>query len=129
MCIKKIYIYLFIYFKPLKGEAIHETGLSGNVVASFFPLIIFICLYMYIKKKNIYIYISLFVPFIFLILSCWISSSNDVIWIFVSFVGFVSIVSGNSLNFFNGYEFNHLKIFVSKLIITASRQSFLFIFF
>ena len=56
MCIKKIYIYLFIYFKPLKGEAIHETGLSGNVVASFFPLIIFICLYMYIKK-NIYIYI------------------------------------------------------------------------
>ena len=52
------------------------------------------------------------------------SSSNDVIWIFVSFVGFVSIVSGNSLNFFNGYEFNHLKIFVSKLIITASRRSF-----
>ena len=28
--------------KPLKSEAIHETGLSGNVVASFFPLIIFI---------------------------------------------------------------------------------------
>ena len=38
------------------------------------------------------------------------SSSNDVIWIFVSFVGFVSIVSGNSLNFFNGYEFNHQDI-------------------
>ena len=30
--------------KPLKSEAIHETGLSGNVVASFFPLIIFILL-------------------------------------------------------------------------------------
>ena len=28
--------------KPLKSEAIHETGLSGYVVASFFPLIIFI---------------------------------------------------------------------------------------
>ena len=28
--------------KALKSEAIHETGLSGNVVASFFPLIIFI---------------------------------------------------------------------------------------
>ena len=41
-----IYIYLFIYFKPLKSEAIHETGFSGNVVASFFPLIIFICIYM-----------------------------------------------------------------------------------
>ena len=34
--------------KPLKSEAIHETGLSGNVVASFFPLIIFI--YIYIKN-------------------------------------------------------------------------------
>ena len=31
--------------KPLKSEAIHETGLSGNVVTSFFPYI------------NIYIYI------------------------------------------------------------------------
>ena len=30
--------------KPLKSEAIHETGLSGNVVTSFFPLIIFILL-------------------------------------------------------------------------------------
>ena len=28
----------------LRSEAIHETGLSGNVVASFFPLIIFILL-------------------------------------------------------------------------------------
>ena len=32
-------------YKPLKSEAIHETGLSGNVVTSFFPLIIFILLY------------------------------------------------------------------------------------
>ena len=91
-------------------------------------------MFIYVYKKKyiyiyIYIYISLFLPFIFLILSCWMSSSNDVIWIFVSFVGFVSIVSGNSLNFFNGYEFNHLKIFVSNLVITASRQSFLFFFF
>ena len=38
--------------KPLKSEAIHETGLSGNVVTSFFPLIIFIYIYI-----NIYIYI------------------------------------------------------------------------
>ena len=37
--------------KPLKSEAIHETGLSGYVVASFFPLIIFIythILYIYV---------------------------------------------------------------------------------
>ena len=39
-----IYMYIYIYIKPLKSEAIHETGLSGNVVASFFPLIIFILL-------------------------------------------------------------------------------------
>ena len=32
------------FIKPLKSEAIHETGLSRNVVASFFPLIIFILL-------------------------------------------------------------------------------------
>ena len=32
--------------KPLKSEAIHETGLSGNVVASFFPLIIYIYIYI-----------------------------------------------------------------------------------
>ena len=38
--------------KPLKSEAIHETGLSGNVVPSFFPLIIFIYIYVYISKKN-----------------------------------------------------------------------------
>ena len=63
---------------------------------------------------------SLFVPFIFLILSCWMSSSNKVIWIFVSFIGLITIVSGNGLNFFNGFEFSHLEISVSKLITTAS---------
>ena len=39
---------VYIYIKPLKSEAIHETGLSGNVVTSFFPLIIFIYIYMYV---------------------------------------------------------------------------------
>ena len=39
-----IYIYIYIKIKPLKSEAFHETGLSGYVVASFFPLIIFILL-------------------------------------------------------------------------------------
>ena len=38
---------LLTSIKPLKREAIHETGLSGYVVASFFPLIIFI-IYIYI---------------------------------------------------------------------------------
>ena len=37
-------IYEYSFIKPLKSEAIHETGLSGNVVTSFFPLIIFILL-------------------------------------------------------------------------------------
>ena len=58
MCIY-IYIYilyiLFIFIKPLKSEAIHETGLSGNVVTSFFPLIIFIYIYIYMY---IHIYID-----------------------------------------------------------------------
>ena len=39
-------------FKPLKSEAIHETGLSGNVVASFFPLIIFIIYIYYISYSQ-----------------------------------------------------------------------------
>ena len=38
-------------FKPLKSEAIHETGLSGNVVTSFLPLIIFTYIYIYILEK------------------------------------------------------------------------------
>ena len=38
------------------------------------------------------------VPFIFL--SCWMSSSNNIIWIFVSFVGLIAIVSGNILKFY-----------------------------
>ena len=38
-------MYIYIYIKPLKSEAIHETGLSGNVVASLFP------------SHNIFIYI------------------------------------------------------------------------
>ena len=38
--------------KPLKSEAIHETGLSGNVVASFFLLIIFIYIYIYIAVNS-----------------------------------------------------------------------------
>ena len=37
--------------KPLKSEAIHETGLSGNVVTSFFPLIIYI--YIYIEDGTV----------------------------------------------------------------------------
>ena len=44
--IYNIYIYIFIYniYIILYTFYIHETGLSGNVVASFFPLIIFILL-------------------------------------------------------------------------------------
>ena len=38
------------------------------------------------------------VPFIFL--SCWMSSSNNIIWIFVSFVGLIAIVSGNILKLY-----------------------------
>ena len=48
---------MYIYIKPLKSEAIHETGLSGNVVASFFPLIIFIYIYTLVDGEwhfNIY---------------------------------------------------------------------------
>ena len=59
------------------------------------------------------------VPFVFIILSCWMSSSNNIIWIFVSFVGLIAIVSGNRLNFFDKYQFSHLKIFVSTLIRTT----------
>ena len=36
----------FIASLSLKSEAIHETSLSGNVVASFFPLIIYIYIYI-----------------------------------------------------------------------------------
>ena len=46
----------FIRCSSGKSEAIHETGLSGNVVASFFPLIIYIYIYMYVC---IYMYTSL----------------------------------------------------------------------
>ena len=55
----------------MKSEAIHETSLSGNVVASFFPLIIFILLCFNVlstvPRENrladflyIYIYIYIF---------------------------------------------------------------------
>ena len=48
----------FIRCSSGKSEAIHETGLSGNVVASFFPLIIYIYIYnIYIYNIYIYIYI------------------------------------------------------------------------
>ena len=52
VCILHIHI-SYIYIKPLKSEAIHETGLSGYVVASFFPLIIFIYIYIYIYNPNL----------------------------------------------------------------------------
>ena len=65
-------------------------------------------------------------PFVFIILSCWMSSSNNIIWIFVSFVGLIAIVSGNRLNFFDGYQFSHLKIVVSTLIRSTFFRSFLF---
>ena len=57
-------------FKPLKSEAIHETGLSGNVVASFFPLKIFIPLYFNVLSTvpresrltdSLYIYIYIYI--------------------------------------------------------------------
>ena len=50
----------FIRCSSGKSEAIHETGLSGNVVASFFPLIIYIYIYMYICIY-IYIYIYMYI--------------------------------------------------------------------
>ena len=66
-----IYVTYYIYVKPLKSEAIHETGLSGYVVASFFPLIIFILLCFNIlstvPRKNrladflCYIYLYIFI--------------------------------------------------------------------
>ena len=43
-----------MYIKPLKSEAIHETGLSGNVVTSFF------------SSHNIYIYIYIYIFFFLL---------------------------------------------------------------
>ena len=68
-----IYIYIYIYIKPLKSEAIHETGLSGNVVASFFPLIISILLCFNVMSTvprenrladfHIYIYIYIYTYF------------------------------------------------------------------
>ena len=48
--------YAMTYIEPLKSEAIHETGLSGNVVPSFFPLKIFMYIYIYI-----YIYIHIYI--------------------------------------------------------------------
>ena len=48
--------------KPLKSEAIHETGLSGYVVASFFPLIIFIYIYIYLYMY-IYMYVCVYSTF------------------------------------------------------------------
>ena len=44
-----VFLYIIYIYKPLKSEAIHETGLSGNVVASLFPshnIYIYICIYM-----------------------------------------------------------------------------------
>ena len=52
------------HFKPLKSEAIHETGLSGNVVTSFFPLIIFIYIYLAV---TIVLYSLIFVLFLLII--------------------------------------------------------------
>ena len=45
-----------MYIKPLKSEAIHETGLSGNVVTSFF------------SSHNIYIYIYIYIYIFFFII-------------------------------------------------------------
>ena len=54
-----INIYIYIKpLKPLKSEAIHETGLSGNVVTSFFPLIIYIYIYIYIHRPFSYLVIK-----------------------------------------------------------------------
>ena len=62
--------YAMTYIEPLKSEAIHETGLSGNVVPSFFPLIIFILLCFNVlstvPRENrladfIYIYIYIYI--------------------------------------------------------------------
>ena len=59
-----------LFIKPLKSEAIHETGLSGNVVASFFPLKIFIPLYFNVLSTvprenrltdSLYIYIYIYI--------------------------------------------------------------------
>ena len=58
--------------KKGRNYAIHETGLSGNVVASFFPLIIFILLCFNVlstvPRENrladfLYIYIYIFFSF------------------------------------------------------------------
>ena len=59
-----------VLIKPLKSEAIYETGLSGYLVASFFPLIIFILLCFNVlstvPRENrladfLYIYIYIFI--------------------------------------------------------------------
>ena len=41
--------YLALHQSQYTYIVIHETGLLGNVVASFFPLIIYIYIYTYIK--------------------------------------------------------------------------------
>ena len=86
-----IYIYIYKYYERKKGrnyisrqacfvnrfsEAIHETGLSGNVVTSFFPCIIFILLCFNVlstvPRENrladfLYIYIYIYILSILLL--------------------------------------------------------------
>ena len=60
--------------KKGRNYAIHETGLSGNVVASFFPLIIFILLCFNVlstvpreNRLADFLYIYIYIYFFFLI--------------------------------------------------------------
>ena len=76
MCVY-IYIYIYIYIciyivyiytlKPLKSEAIHETGLSGNVVTSLF------------SSHNIYIYIYVYTLSVKGYCDCMICGINKII--------------------------------------------------
>ena len=64
ICIYIVYIYTL---KPLKSEAIHETGLSGNVVTSLF------------SSHNIYIYIYVYTLSVKGYCDCMICGINKII--------------------------------------------------
>ena len=82
------------------------------------------------KLKGFLVFVFVFVFFFslcllfFIILSCWCPPL--IIWIFVSFVRLIVIVSENRLNFFDRLEFSRLKMFVSTFIRATFFQSFLF---
>ena len=77
--------------------------------------IVFLCLICVVLQILFYLNLSFYI----LVSSCWLSSSNNLIWIFITFVAFIEVVSLINCDLINIFIIVIIIIIVGNIIVIS----------